>query len=105
MVGGVVFTGLGAVVVGLVLLGFGLDDLGAIDLGVIDLGVIGLGVIGLGVIGRGMRGGDGAGCAHEMTVFWISFHGNSAIRIKQAVTQNAAIMFLVLTNWAGVRVG
>ena len=100
MVGGVVFTGLGAVVVGLVLLGFGLDDLGAID-----LGVIGLGVIGLGVIGRGMRGGDGAGCAHEMTVFWISFHGNSAIRIKQAVTQNAAIMFLVLTNWAGVRVG
>ena len=100
MVGGVVFTGLGAVVVGLVLLGFGLDDLGAIDLGVIDLGVIGLGVI-----GRGMRGGDGAGCAHEMTVFWISFHGNSAIRIKQAVTQNAAIMFLVLTNWAGVRVG
>ena len=100
MVGGVVFTGLGAVVVGLVLLGFGLDDLGAIDLGVIDLGVIGLGVI-----GRGMRGGDGAGCAHEMTVFWISFQGNSAIRIKQAVTQNAAIMFLVLTNWAGVRVG
>ena len=120
MVGGVVFIGLGAGVVGLGLMGLALVDLGAIrfgaiglgvfdlgvfDLGVIGLGVIGLGVIGWGVIGWGMPGGDGAGCAQEITVFWISFHGNSAIRIKHAMTQNAAITFLVFTNWAGVRVG
>ena len=84
MVGGVVFAGLGT--------------------GVVDLGLLGFGLIGLGLIGRGMPSGDGSGCAHEMIVFWISFHGNSAIRIKHAVTQNAAIMFLVFTNWAGVRV-
>ena len=85
VVGGVVFAGLGT--------------------GVVDLGLLGFGLVGLGVIGRGMPGGDGSGCAHEMIVFWISFHGNSAIRIKHAVTQNAAIMFLVFANWAGLRVG
>ena len=95
VVGGVVFAGLGTGVVDLGLLGFGL----------VGFGLVGLGVIGLGVIGRGMPGGDGSGCAHEMIVFWISFHGNSAIRIKHAVTQNAAIMFLVFANWAGLRVG
>ena len=92
VVGGVVFAGLGTGVVDLGLLGFGL----------VGLDLIGLGLIGLGLIGRGMPSGDGSGCAHEMIVFWISFHGNSAIRIKHAVTQNAAIMFLVFTNWAGV---
>ena len=90
MVGGVVFAGLGT---------------GVVDLGLLGFGLVGLGVIGLGVIGRGMLGGDGSGCAHEMIVFWISFHGNSAIRVKHAVTQNAAIMFLVFANWAGLRVG
>ena len=99
VVGGVVFAGLGTGVVDLGLLGFGL-----VGLDLIGLDLIGLGLIGLGLIGRGMPSGDGSGCAHEMIVFWISFHGNSAIRIKHAVTQNAAIMFLVFTNWAGVRV-
>ena len=99
MVGGVVFAGLGTGVVDLGLLGFGL-----VGLDLIGFGLIGFGLIGFGLIGRGMPSGDGSGCAHEMIVFWISFHGNSAIRIKHAVTQNAAIMFLVFTNWAGVRV-
>ena len=105
VVGGVVFAGLGTGVFDLSLLGFGLLGFGLVGFGLVSLGVIGLGVIGLGVIGRGMPGGDGSGCAHEMIVFWISFHGNSAIRIKHAVTQNAAIMFLVFANWAGLRVG
>gem|GEM_PF-3767302 len=114
VVGGVVFAGLGTGVVDLGLLGFGLVGLDLIGLDLIGLdligldliglGLIGLGLIGLGLIGRGMPSGDGSGCAHEMIVFWISFHGNSAIRIKHAVTQNAAIMFLEFTNWAGVRV-
>ena len=104
VVGGVVFAGLGTGVVDLGLLGFGLIGLGLIGLDLIGLDLIGLGLIGLGLIGRGMPSGDGSGCAHEMIVFWISFHGNSAIRIKHAVTQNAAIMFLEFTNWAGVRV-
>ncbi|MDA7932306.1 hypothetical protein N9B53_00650 [Mariniblastus sp.] len=99
VVGGVVFAGLGTGVVDLGLLGFGL-----VGLDLIGFGLIGFGLIGFGLIGRGMPSGDGSGCAHEMIVFWISFHGNSAIRIKHAVTQNAAIMFLVFTNWAGVRV-
>lgn len=104
VVGGVVFAGLGTGVVDLGLLGFGLVGLDLIGLDLIGLDLIGLGLIGLGLIGRGMPSGDESGCAHEMIVFWISFHGNSAIRIKHAVTQNAAIMFLEFTNWAGVRV-
>ena len=104
VVGGVVFAGLGTGVVDLGLLGFGLLGFGLVGLDLIGFGLIGFGLIGLGLIGRGMPSGDGSGCAHEMIVFWISFHGNSAIRIKHAVTQNAAIMFLVFTNWAGVRV-